>query len=668
MIITLYYVEGISRIDTPYFSTLSEQATLSRQEEFFSNHIVQEIETAYYPPHYRNTIRFDSEDLTFNDSVNYLSLEYNGKTYYYFIDDITYISESIIEVDVTMDVIQTYMFDIYISNGIIERKFVNRYYKKSGENFYRINRSHIIRENVSCNEFKITSKTYINTDTSKYVLFVKQSRVDKQTTFGNWAPCEVVSYWNNGSLAPKFPISISVPYDLKFGPGGPYQMYKEDITKFANMVHMTALSSNLAATLDMYVCPFNPFHGITIGTPSAGMVQLSGNVADSAYFNFDDMHGQTVYYFKPSLATGYNMEIRVNNHSLNIYPPSDFNSFVTGNIPQMMYDDNYQRITFGTNACVTQHPLYMVEYAIGFHYTFDPSNGSRIYFANCDDDRYSDTDKYNTMVIDTNILSVDLKNTPWNEYIANNKNRWAQLNMNNITTITKGGLNYAGGMSKVGKIGTDMNATKSYSYGQARNAKGQYTKGMKKLGAIESRSIRDVYGEVPSQGNYASLFGSAVEAGNNIMQQYYLEKNLEAAPASISQLGECLNGFISQEHLIFKQVERVIDFDQCAHYYHRNAFLINEYVDSVDNIFDYVQNRYFFNVLKMSIAEVHLHNVIEDEATCDEIKARLSDGIRLWNVTMPEVDNDSSVIRVVMGNFMWDNVEIDFARTFPYFD
>ena len=80
MTITLYYVDGISRIDTPYFSNLTSQASLIRQEEFFSNHIVQQIETAFYPPHYRNSIRFDSEDLTFNDSVNYLSLEYNGKT------------------------------------------------------------------------------------------------------------------------------------------------------------------------------------------------------------------------------------------------------------------------------------------------------------------------------------------------------------------------------------------------------------------------------------------------------------------------------------------------------------------------------------------------------------------------------------------------------------
>ena len=58
MNVNLYYIHGISRIDTPYFATKTSQATLSKQEEFFSNHLVLSVELSFYPPHYHNTIKF----------------------------------------------------------------------------------------------------------------------------------------------------------------------------------------------------------------------------------------------------------------------------------------------------------------------------------------------------------------------------------------------------------------------------------------------------------------------------------------------------------------------------------------------------------------------------------------------------------------------------------
>lgn len=654
MIITLYYVEGISRIDTPYFATKTSQATLSKQEEFFSNHIVQQLETAYYPPHYHNTIRFDTEDLTFNDSVNYLSLEYNGKTYYYFIDDVTYISESLIEVDITMDVIQTYMFDIYISNGIIERKFINRW-KKHSNTVYYINRDYI-RENISSNEFIITTKEYINTEYRNYILFVKQSKYDKSNTYGNICPRNVVSYWlNSTTLAQHFPVSLAVPYDIKFGPGSPYGFIKDDANKAAYNTYLVATGSYLAETLDMYVCPFNPFKDINISSPSSGNCTLSGNVTNTEYLNFDDMHGETVYYNK-ALYDTYNLAIK--HHSISFtsrfYRNTDITAhFKASRIPQML-DDNYMRLTFGTDACCTTYPLYTIyktPYLYG-HYAFDITNGSRIYFIS--DNDTSDTDYYNTMVIDTNILSVDLKNTPWAQYIANNKNRWAQLNMNNIASISQAGATYAGSTSKIGKIGVDRISNTSYTYSkiQGRNKKGQYTSSaLRKTATNRVDSSRDVYGEVPTQGNASTLAGAVIGAGNNIMQQYYTEKNLLAAPSTLSQLGECINGLLSQSHLIFKQIEEVIDYTQCGNYYHRNGFLINEHINAKSDIFGYISTRYYFNIIKMSIAEVHLHHVIEDETTVEEIKARLNDGVRLWNIRNTGV---------TIGDFQYDNVEYDF--------
>ena len=50
----------------------------------------------------------------------------------------------------------------------------------------------------------------------------------------------------------------------------------------------------------------------------------------------------------------------------------------------------------------------------------------------------------------------------------------------------------------------------------------------------------------------------------------------------------------------------------------------------------------------MQLPNVHLHNVIEDEDTCNAIADRLVDGVRLWNVYNTGV---------TIGDFQYDNVE-----------
>ena len=72
-------MEGISRFDTLYF------ASLTSQETFFESKLVAQMEDSYYPPHYRNELSVGSDDLDFNSRVNYVSIDFKDKTYYYFI-------------------------------------------------------------------------------------------------------------------------------------------------------------------------------------------------------------------------------------------------------------------------------------------------------------------------------------------------------------------------------------------------------------------------------------------------------------------------------------------------------------------------------------------------------------------------------------------------------
>ena len=66
--VKLYNVEGISHIDTPYFSDISSQ------EDYFETKLVKAIVTSYFPPFFTDSITFDDTDLTIDTNVNYLSV------------------------------------------------------------------------------------------------------------------------------------------------------------------------------------------------------------------------------------------------------------------------------------------------------------------------------------------------------------------------------------------------------------------------------------------------------------------------------------------------------------------------------------------------------------------------------------------------------------------
>lgn len=100
---------------------------------------------------------------------------------------------------------------------------------------------------------------------------------------------------------------------------------------------------------------------------------------------------------------------------------------------------------------------------------------------------------------------------------------------------------------------------------------------------------------------------------------------------------------------------KVKDIDDCAYYYHKNGYAVDENYEFTKqgNIFDYVNTRAYFNVLKCSDIKMHLTGIISDEATLSAIEARLLGGMRLWNPIANEVD---------IGNYQYDNVEKSYVE------
>ena len=106
MIIKLYNIPGISPDNEPYFSSVSVRAAN------LNAHLVKSLSTYFYPVQSENRIKFEVTDVPLTLVYNYISIEMYGKEWYYFVDSFRYVNEKIYYVNLFMDAIQTFYFDI----------------------------------------------------------------------------------------------------------------------------------------------------------------------------------------------------------------------------------------------------------------------------------------------------------------------------------------------------------------------------------------------------------------------------------------------------------------------------------------------------------------------------------------------------------------------------
>lgn len=643
MDIKLYYIEGISRADTPYFSTKGVQASLARQKDYFDRHTVTTISTAFYPPHYMNVVKVDIEDVTFDDTVNYLSLEYNDKEYYYFIDDIEYVSESIIRLHITMDVIQTYMFNIRITNGVIERKFIDRW-----NNDNTINRNYL-RENLSNAEFVYYDFLRLD-DPSQYVIcgLVIDIAISAPVSGGYDAGIRM-SYVANNEVKYINPQERTLPISSLNVIYYPCRMNSTPVNIDLADGNLDFIPSRFLETIagstklqDLFVFPFNPVSSFSI-TPSGtiGRNNEYGNKLVRAIR--DENYGYKATVSEGPIfdwATMSDASIRDYSHKVRLYDEkysfsfvknTNYNAVFNPNYMPNMLDNNYIQLAFGSYCNNTSFPLYeLATVDLYMHYYGDIYTGNRVYFINTEE--HSMEDIHRTTVIDNSKMQVDMLNSPWKDYVAANKGRWIAAGVNTAITVAEAIISY--GIStapKIAAVGKEITKTNNIRYGQARDVNGKFRKGIKRLGADTTISSRNVYGEIPSNSGgeqFATAIGQVV---GGLAGQAVSDYNKYYSPQSLKQNSSVTDG-LNKSASLFYEIKRVNDYEQCAQYYHRNGYLVNEYVNAIANIFEYVQNRLYFNVLKMNVPEVHLVGVIEDSTTIGLIVDRLETGIRLWNV------------------------------------
>lgn len=606
---SLLYVEGISRVDTPYFDNLSSQTA------FFSDSSIKVKEImADFPPFYTNEVSLDSDDLRLSTKANYLKINYQNKNYYYFITDIRYKTEDTIILSIELDTIQTYMFDFKVDSGIIERKFIDRWLRDGS-----INRNYL-RENVSRGEFKPTSLT-------RYSTFY--GVIAKDHSFVGKNENNSITEYNGKTKFLKDGTSILFGWCYKYLPitsgvfvydtngnilGQVDNSYNISALSEPNIASLYAISSlpdgityeNFAYHIDL--SKITPDYSIWAELPDKRRIKGFCLGIDNELFHVDN-----------NKILSYTPRVEKRTYSFDFEQSTEpDNAYYSKYIPCML-DENYIRIEYGEKYSFSSFPLYCSSKVIlNLYKEYNYDQGNRYYLISLEDITTLAESKYFTISDCASPNSIEM-----------NTEYYKQWKAQNMATLASGILTTGLTIASIWVPALGIAAAGTSQVTKVLNDKASYTK----KGALRVNANKRIDAIEQREGaSYDEDASRSVIAGANFAVDYGTKvANLIYTPPVVKSQGQAYSNIFSESCVDMLRISKVDDFEQVAQYYHRTGNLVNEYVNNISNIFSYVHTRRWFNVLKLSDIDISF-NLLQSEALTDSIKSRLIFGIRLWNI------------------------------------
>lgn len=661
----LVHIKNISESDTPSFTTETEQVN------YFDNLVGITITDGWYPPYYENEIKFDTNDVSFDSNYNYLILYYANRRYYYFIDNMTYVNEGVISIHITMDTIQTFMFGATLSDVVIERKFINRWNSSDDT----INREYI-RENVSNSDLFYNEK-FEYEENDPLILIKSTNKIITNSGDSIFLPSDKPSWCD--AILPTTSFEISGDGSTKY--------YQDNATTIVVPVGRTQLLNNgqvyatsksldilgsgalnVSYVKDIYYLPFNPlYNNSNIGTfrkistgytfePSINNISVyvgisRGLVATDHYAiglrslgenNTDSTKTITYSWSSVTKSIKYNNDIFYANE----YGYTDFKP----NFVPALIDENYIKIEYGECGCFTSYPLSKaVSTFLICKKTASLSDGTRYYYI-CGNEEVKDV--YKTMVSTEYGTTYDLTDNQWLNYKAQNKGRL----LSSIASIGVGiAVGYATKNVKAGFVAKDLTQLalkpdyKDFRTNPLRNK----TKGARKIAYTIDYEKTNLINkaEETEQLDKLGVIANTANAINGIIGE---RANAYFMPNTSRSNGDISSDILSNSNRIYFRQEVVEDINQVAQYYHRNGYLVNEYVKyelGLDALLNNNNTRAYYNIIKLSMCSVHL-NTLEAQDIIDDIERRLQNGFRYWNLSS----------RISIGTFQYDNVEKEYLQ------
>ena len=650
MNIDFYYIKGINREDTRGFDNITFQ------KAYFKQYLKKTIESVYYPPFYKNTIRLNIEDVNLDTNVNYVGINYNiggnDKYFYYFIDNIRYISEGVIEVTLTLDSIQTYYFDIVTTSNIIERQTIKRW-SSSGV----INRNYI-RENVSqgtirLDYLKVYSNSELNNDLTHgstydyslgmFVLKLSSNSWGDESTY----PPGICVNPEIASTVTSTRSLVSGTY-YYFAPGVPtrnnVEYHEGDATHIINPRRQMLELTKIATGISLFYFPFNPVSNdeIRVGAGTVPNVylnitnwnMLSKESTDSAIITSDD--NNTIF-----------PQVRILSYQLP-FISTNLGVEYTSYCEVSLLDDNYINVTFGENEECSQMPLFETSTpTLNMIYWADITSGSRFYtivpnlYGTGSASVYTNLlNKWNQVAICNNPITVDLVNDEWKQW--KNANR-ASIGMQYVGLA----LQCIGGASASSTNGSNS----SFNVSIVDKI------GKKKIKEDTIHSHNDGY----SQSNTTSrTHSSSGQSGSGMLGVATSQWNAWLAPKGSKTVGSAYGDISSKAVDVCLRVYKVDDFDKCAQYYNMYGNLVMRpiYVNGSLKLLtsSEINKRYIFDYVKMYSCIVEL-DCLEVDNIRSDIEDRLKNGIRIWHNNVIPITATSSFVPEI-GNYYYNNIDL----------
>ena len=633
--IKLVYIRGISAYDTPYFSSKVEQ------DDFFNDISGEEID-AYYPPHYTNTIKFDVEDVSDMSQYNYLILYTDNKTYYYFIQSIEYINESLYEITIVMDTIQTYMFDIVWNESLVSRKSIKRW------NNDKINRDYI-RENLSQTSKKLDGYSKFNT--TGY--FIIHSRFNYTFDINN-TPTTVIcnnKYYSNGSYYYLIPIPENHGQVIRCN-----HWVNGAVLNTTDIVGGNCFIETLLATFVQDPYTLNIFYVNNLAmtnkisvdqvidtstTPYTNIINFvdsdystfSESVVDKVCIRYPNDYSNPTSYTKfcGMLLKDINLDwFKYQNDayislggvrfSKNQSTSVDFNKIF---IPQLI-DENYIEFAFGERMCSTNFPLhYAVQNEFNIYCSYDLYSGFRNY--KIQEKGVSLYDVYLTTTVCASLETLDLYTDAWETYQAQHK---GDLTIGIASQRAKNVYN--GVASVASSFGTHNTRTTTFdSEGIEKSSFGLY--------GVSSNRLRAVKGITDT-----IVANASIQA--ELMQ---LQDNMQSTPDTSRCGNEFYNDFINNSLDTIATIMVSEDIESVARKLEYHGYKICEYIKG--NLFEECKIRYYYNVIKVENMYIDL-SVLTTSDILFEIKARFMNGLRLW-----DMEHNTYITE----GLKYDNVELE---------
>lgn len=695
MEINFCYINGISRENTPYFSTLSDQISY-----FTSLTATKVITNTFYPPYYRNNIKVDTADIDLSSNFNYCFFEYNQKYYYYFISNVSYISEDVLSISITMDTIQTYFFDINVHSAVIRRKFIDRYIKNPIDNKWYISRNYI-RENISCgiqgkheiidlnadNQYDNGSESSIK----GWFLIIQSNDINNtdrrftQTFNDATTPYYItaVPYFGLDTLSKTYYIPTFVNESPEVAP----TIEDREVNTQATLAKEGALP-NTANIVFINRDILSPY--VYAVTEDSKTKLRFRNMGVTKYTTWADKYNKTgaiiissCYPSKLEQADPNALKINplasyIRKFTKAITPMfstrnSDKNKAFSINFVPALLDENYYRISYGDGRAQTEYPLHLLTSPSLQASTYFDYLGNTYYYLSIPNQAHN----YFNTIVSCQANGMDLIVSGANSYNAYSK--WSIAGALASTAISAGAsLLTTNPLPAIGSVLSTASSITGDITSASANATNFSPRGITSYAGSDMGDRRRKYnyklapwvglnsgGYEPGSYNTSSSItegsdgfsipGAALHSFTTLTSALTTKANSYSAPSSVRQFTALMQNTAMDNFNTRLETIIVTDIDACAQYYHRYGYLVNEYINPTSHIFSYINTRYYFNYIELAECDIDLSCLQFDSCTSD-ISSRFYSGIRLWNPIIAETSSGTSITYDI-GNYTYDNVE-----------